>query len=44
MRKYGKSMFEILSEMQEGIKPYVSMMRDNGKMKYRVLDKDKKKY
>ena len=42
MRKYGKSMFEILSEMQEGIKPYVSMMRDNGKMKYRVLDKDEK--
>ena len=42
MRKYGKSMFEVLSEMQEGIKPYVSMMRDNGKMKYRVLDKDEK--
>ena len=42
MRKYGKSMFEVLSEMQEGIKPYVSMMRDNGKMKYRVLDKNEK--
>ena len=27
---------------EASIKPYVSMMRDNGKMKYRVLDKDEK--
>ena len=30
------------TDVEEGIKPYVSMMRDNGKMKYRVLDKDEK--
>ena len=46
MRKYGKSMFEILSEMQEGIKPYVSMMKKDVRgrrvMHYRVLDKDEK--
>ena len=39
MKKAGK---KPKSEMDEGIKPYVSMQRKNGKMNYVVLDKNEK--
>ena len=39
MKKAGK---KPKSEMGEGIKPYVSMQRKNGKMNYVVLDKNEK--